>query len=57
MEHFTRHTIVKGSQRGFSEGQSRLTNMLGFLEKVYTNLDEAKTVDVIYCINILLKVS
>ena|SRR5688572_14897193 len=35
VEHLNEHTIIKGSQHGFTRGRSCWTNLLEFFEEVY----------------------
>ena len=46
--HLDRHSLIKGSQHGFTRGKSCLTNLLDFFEVVTKELDDGNNVDLIY---------
>ena len=48
LNHINKHSLIRQSQHGFTKGRSCLTNLLEFLETVTYNLDEGKSVDIIY---------
>ena len=48
MGHLEGNGLQKGTQHGFRKGQSCLTNLLSFLERVTEELDDGGSVDVIY---------
>ena len=48
VEHLTRNRIILESQHGFMESRSCVTNLLTFLEKVTSIVDEGDAFDIIY---------
>ena len=46
--HLTRNLLINSSQHGFMKNKSCTTNLLEFLEKITTILDEGDPADVIY---------
>ena len=48
IKHLDQNDIIKDSQHGFTTRQSAVTNLLEYLEKVTSNVDQGKPVDVIY---------
>ena len=48
VEHLDRHSLIKGSQHGFTKGRSCLTNLLSFIETVTLKVDEGNPVDIVY---------
>ena len=47
-KHLDQNDIIKDSQHGFTTRRSAVTNLLEYLEKVTSNVDQGKPVDVIY---------
>ena len=48
MQHLTRNKLLKNSQHGFMAGKSCTTNMLEFMEKITSEADRGKSVDIVY---------
>ena len=48
IKHLDQNDIIKDSQHGFTTRRSAVTNLLEYLEKVTSNVDQGKPVDVIY---------
>jgi len=48
VDHLDRNRLLNSSQHGFRKGGSCLSNLLEFLQKVTTGLDNQNNIDVIY---------
>ena len=48
VHHLEQHRLIRTSQHGFMRGKSCTTNLLSFLEKVTTAVDNGDSVDVIF---------
>ena len=48
MQHLTRNKLLKNSQHGFMAGKSCTTNLLEFMEKITSEADRGKSVDIVY---------
>ena len=48
MQHLTRNKLLKNSQHGFMAGKSCTTNLLEFMEKITSEVDRGKSVDIVY---------
>ena len=48
VEHLQIHNLIKTSQHGFMKGRSCLTNLLVYLDKITTYIDEGLPFDAIY---------
>jgi len=48
VEHLETNSLLENSQHGFRKGRSCLTNMLIFLDKITSWIDQGETVDVVY---------
>jgi len=46
--HLDKHSLIRTNQHGFQSGKSCLTNLLEFFEDATSELDEGKSVDVLY---------
>ena len=47
-KHLESNTLIKGSQHGFSSGQSCLTDLVIYLEQVPSEIDKGVPVDTLY---------
>ena len=48
VKHLESHNLIRESQHGFRRGHSRLSNLLGFLDKLTKSLNDGRTSDIIY---------
>ena len=46
--HLEKHALIRASQHGFRKGHSCLSNLLCFLDKVTSCVNEGRSADVIY---------
>ena len=48
VDHLERNALIKPSQHGFMRRKSCTTNLLEFLEKVTSEIDQGNAMDVVY---------
>ena len=48
VNHLNIHNLIRGSQHGFRNNKSCLTNLLEFFDKVMNDYDEHRAVDIVY---------
>ncbi len=48
VQHIMRNNLLQGSQHGFINGRSCVTNLLQFFEDVTNYIDQGDPVDVVY---------
>ena len=49
VEHLTKYQLIRPSQHGFVNARSTQTNLLEYMEKLTSLVDEGHSVDVVYC--------